>query len=97
MSPEAVAGVTLAAVTMLALIGGAAIRLLTMHIDHRIRRQLDKANETYMLGQRTIALNQEANGRAIARIAAKIDNGVSQRLARLEAGIDSLTRHLLDE
>ncbi len=97
MSAEGwVAAATLTLAIVAAVLGLAA-KALIMFTDSRIRKHLDKAAATYLLGQRAIALNQEANGQAIARIAGKIDNGVNKRLERVEAGIDSLTRHLLDE
>ncbi len=97
MSAEGWVAIATLTLAIVAAVLGLAAKALIMFTDSRIRKHLDKAAETYLLGQRAIALNQEANGRAIARIAGKIDNGISQRLDRVEKGIDSLTEHLLDD
>ncbi len=95
MSAEAIAAIALAVVTTLALLGGGTVKLLTMHIDTRVRRQVDQAAAEFRLGQQTIALNQEANGRALAALAAKIENGLVSRLKNVEKDVAAITKHLL--
>ncbi len=93
MSGEGVAAIVLAVVAMVTLLGGGAIKLLTMHIDNRVRKQLNPvAKDT-----KNILRVQEANGIAIGNLAGKIDNGLSRRLGRVESALDRLTAFLLDD
>lgn len=70
------------------------MKLLTMHIDHRVRAQLSPVTDD----TKAILRVQEANGIAIGKLGAKIDNGgVSERLDRVESALDRLVDHLLDD